>query len=74
MFNQQPHQALGVEDEFVPGRVLVPVEGGHPREMRAESLLHPRTAKGAPEEGRHGQRATWNLVVGTWKLSGRRYS
>lgn len=29
MFNQQPHQALGVEDEFVPGRVLVPVEGGH---------------------------------------------
>lgn len=27
MFDQQPHQALGVEDEFVPGCVLVSVEG-----------------------------------------------
>lgn len=25
MLNQQPHQALGVEDELVPGGVLVPV-------------------------------------------------
>ena len=33
MFNQQPHQALGIEDELVPGGVLVPVEGGRPREM-----------------------------------------
>lgn len=24
MFDQQPHQALGVEDKFIPGRVLVP--------------------------------------------------
>lgn len=51
MFNQQPHEALGVEDEFVPGRVLVPVKGGHRCEIRAESLLHPADANGAPEEG-----------------------
>lgn len=27
VLDQQPHQALGVEDEFVPGRVLVPAGG-----------------------------------------------
>lgn len=27
MLNQQPHQALGVEDELVPRGVLVPVGG-----------------------------------------------
>lgn len=56
MFNQQPHQALRVEDEFIPGRVLVPVKGGHQCEIRAESLLHPADANVAPEEGWHEQR------------------
>lgn len=41
VLDQQPHQALGVEDEFVPGRVLVPAGGQAGTERIPCSPLQP---------------------------------
>lgn len=34
MFNKQPHQSFGVEDEFIPASLLVPDDGVHASDLR----------------------------------------
>lgn len=53
VFDQQPHQALGVEDKFISGRVLVPGRGDT-CEVGTEALQSTREA---PEANQRGQQS-----------------
>lgn len=56
MFDQQPHQALGVEDKFIPGCVLVPG-----RNDTCEVATEPLPSPAHHTQGSRGQQhgALW---------------